>query len=239
MRSYSKSMRAVPDWRKEKAEVFHTTVSKGLFLSKRARPDIQIAIAFLCTRVKEPTVEDWSKLGRLMDYLKRTKDECLIIKMDDSNTIKWYIDVAYAVHPDMHSHTGAIMTMGKGSIISISSKQKVNARSSTEAELIGIDDIISNVLWAKLFMESQGMKVEHNIIYQDNKSTIQLAENGRHSAGKRSRHLNIKYFYITDKLEQKEMEIQYCPTDDMVADYNTKPLQGNKFRKFKRMIMND
>ena len=224
---------------KEKAEVFHTTVAKGLFLSKRARPDIQIAIAFLCTRVKEPTVEDWGKLGRLMDYLKRTKDECLIIKMDDSNTIKWYIDVAYAVHPDMRSHTGAIMTMGKGSIISISSKQKVNARSSTEAELIGIDDIISNVLWAKLFMESQGMKVEHNIIYQDNKSTIQLAENGCHSAGKRSRHLNIKYFYITDKLEQKEMEIQYCPTDDMVADYNTKPLQGNKFRKFKRMIMND
>ena len=224
---------------KEKAEVFHTTVAKGLFLSKRARPDIQIAIAFLCTRVKEPTVEDWGKLGRLMDYLKRTKDECLIIKMDDSNTIKWYIDVAYAVHPDMRSHTGAIMTMGKGSIISISSKQKVNARSSTEAELIGIDDIISNVLWAKLFMESQGMKVEHNIIYQDNKSTIQLAENGRHSAGKRSRHLNIKYFYITDKLEQKEMEIQYCPTDDMVADYNTKPLQGNKFRKFKRMIMNN
>ena len=105
--------------------------------------------------------------------------------------------------------------------------------------MIGIDDIISSVLWAKLFMESQGIKVEHFIIYQDNKSTIQLAENGHHSAGKHSRHLNIKYFYITDKLEQKEMEIQYCPTDDMVADYNTKPLQGNKFRKFKRMIMND
>ena len=81
--------------------------------------------------------------------------------------------------------------------------------------------------------------IKHNIIYQDNKSTILLAENGRHSAGKRSRHLNIKYFYVTDKLERKELTIRYCTTDDMIGDFNTKPLQGNKFVKFKPMIMND
>ena len=90
------------------------------------------------------------------------------------------------------------MTLGKRAVVSISSKQKVNARSSTEAELIGINDIISNVLWAKLFMQHQGIEIKHNIVYQDIKSTILLAENGRLSAGKRSRHLNIKYFYITD-----------------------------------------
>ena len=224
---------------KEKAEVFHTFVAKGLFVSKRARPDIQPVIAFLCTRVKEPTVEDWYKLQRLMDYLKRTKNDCLIMSMDNTNTIKWYIDVAYAVHPDMRSHTGAIMTLGKGAVCSISSKQKVNARSSTEAELIGVDDVISTVLWTKLFMECQGIEIKENIVYQDNKSTILLAKNGRHSTGKRSRHLNIKYFYITDQLERKELAIEYCPTDDMVADYNTKPLQGSKFMKFKRTIMNE
>ena len=220
---------------KEKAELFHTMVAKGLFLSKRSRPDIQMTIAFLCTRVREPTMEDWYKLHHLLDYLKRTKDECLILKMDNTGTIKWYIDVAYAVHPDMRSHTGAVMTLGKGAVVSISSKQKVNARSSTEAELIGIDDIISNVLWAKLFMQHQGIEIKHNIVYQDNKSTILLAENGQLSAGKRSRHLNIKYFYITDQLERKELEIEYCPTDDMIGDFNTKPLQGNKYVKFKNI----
>ena len=153
-------------------------VAKGLFLSKRSRPDIQMTIAFLCTRVRKPTMEDLDKLHHLLYYLKRTKDECLILKMDNTGTIKWYIDVAYAVHPDMRSHTGAVMTLGKGAVVSISSKQKVNARSSTEAELIGIDDIISNVLWAKLFMQHQGIEIKHNIVYQDNKSTILLAENG-------------------------------------------------------------
>ena len=224
---------------REKSELFHTFVAKGLFVSKRARPDIQPVIAFLCTRVKAPTVEDWYKLHRLMDYLQRTKNDNLVMKMDDTNSIKWYIDVAYAVHPDMRSHTGAVMTLGKGAVNSISSKQKVNARSSTEAELFGLDDIISSVLWTKLFMESQGITIKENIVYQDNKSTILLAENGRSSAGKRSRHLNIKYFYITDQLERKELVIKYCPTDDMVADYNTKPLQGSKFVKFKRIIMNE
>ena len=221
-----------------RAELFHTMVAKGLFLSKQSCPDIQIAIAFLCTRVKQPTLEDWNKLHHLMDYLKRTKNECLVIKMNDSKVIEWYIDVVYAVHPDMRSHTGAVMTLGKGAVVSISSKQKTNARSSTEAELIGVDDIISSVLWTKLFMEAQGLEIEHNIIYQDNKSTILLATNGRESAGKRLRHLNIKYFYVTDKIQNKEVEIKYCPTDDMIGDYNTKPLQGSKFVKFKKSIMN-
>ena len=224
---------------KEKSDTFHTMVAKALFLSKRARPDVLTTVAFLCTRVREPTVDDWYKLVRLVDYLKRTKEDCLLINMDNSGTIKWYVDVAYAVHPDMRSHTGAVMTLGKGAIASISSKQKTNARSSTEAELIGIDDVISQVLWTKLFMEHQGIEIKQNIIFQDNKSTILLAENGRHSTGKRSRHLNIKYFYITNQLEKKEMEIKYCPTDDMIGDYNTKPLQGGKFRKFKYIIMNN
>ena len=198
-----------------------------------------MTIAFLCTRVREPTMEDWGKLHRVIDYLERTKNECLVMKMDETGTIKSYIDVLYAVHPDMRSHTGAVMTLGKGAVVSISSKHKVNARSSTEEELIGIDDVLSHVLWAKLFMEHQGIEVKQNIIYQDNKSTILLAENGRHSAGKRSRHLNIKYFYITDQLERKEVEIEYCPTDEMIGDFNTKPLQGSKYMKFKRMILND
>ena len=70
-----------------------------------------------------------------MSFLKATRDEILILEADDSGTLSWYVDAAFAVHQDMKSHTGAIFTLGKGAISSDSTKQKVNARSSTEAEL--------------------------------------------------------------------------------------------------------
>ena len=86
-------------------------------------------------------------------------------------------------------------------------------------------------------MEAQGYTIEDNILHQDNKSTILLQENGRKSAGKRSRALNVRYFFLTDQVEKGNLRITYCPTDDMTADYMTKPLQGEKFRKFRAEIM--
>ena len=86
-------------------------------------------------------------------------------------------------------------------------------------------------------MEAQGYEIKHNILYQDNKSTILLHENGRRSAGKRSRALNVRYFFLSDQISKKNLMIEYMPTDDMVSDYMSKPLQGEKFRKFRRAIM--
>jgi hypothetical protein len=101
------------------------------------------------------------------------------------------------------------MTLGNGAVTTGSTKQKVNIRSSTEAELVGLDDYIAKVMWKRHFLDAQGYKVKDNIIYQDNKSTMQLAENGRPSIGKRSRHLNIKYFFVTDLINRKQVSIKY------------------------------
>ena len=84
--------------------------------------------------------------------------------------------------------------MGTGAIQSASMKQKLNTRSSTEAEIVGDDDFAPKTFWTKLFIEAQGYNVEKNILYQDNKSSILLETNGRKSAGKRSRAMNIRYF---------------------------------------------
>ena len=127
--------------------------------------------------------------------------------------------------------------MGKGAIVSESMKQKLNTRSSTEAEVVGVDDVITKVLWTLLFIEAQGYEVKKNIVYQDNKSSILLETNGRKSAGKRSRAMNIRYFFITDQVEKGNVEIEYCPTDKMIADYMTKPLQGAKFAEFRKAIL--
>ena len=113
------------------------------------------------------------------------------------------------------------MTMGSGAMQVISKKQKLNSRSSTEAELIGADDAATMILWTKLFMEEQGYPIEKNILYQDNKSAILLETNGRTIAGKGSRALNIRYFFLTDQVEKGNVEIQYCPTDEMLGDFMT------------------
>ena len=68
------------------------------------------------------------------------------------------------------------------------------------------------ILWTKLFLEEQGYGVEKNILYQDNKSAILLETNGRKSAGKRSRALNIRYFFLTDQQGKGNLQIEYCPT---------------------------
>ena len=220
--------------------MYHTMVAKALFRCKRARPDIQPTIAVLCTRVKDPNEADWAKLIRLMNYLNGTTRELrLTLSADNLHCIKWWVDASFAVHPDFKSHTGAVMKFGdgEGAVQSISRKEKLNTKSSTESELVGADDVSVMILWTKLFLEEQGYEIEKNILYQDNKSAILLETNDKKSSGKRTRALNIRYFFLTDQVEKGNITIEYCPTDGMVGDFHTKPLQGEKFRKFRNEIL--
>ena len=75
-------------------------------------------------------------------------------------------------------------------------------------------------------------------MYKDNQSAILLKNNGRASSSRRTKHLNIRSFFISDCIKKGELKIEYCPTDDMVADFFTKPLQGKKFLQFSEIIMN-
>jgi hypothetical protein len=121
---------------KEKEKSFHTFIAKALFISKRTRSDIQPAITYLTIRVKHPNEDDWNKFVRVMHYLKSTIDDLLTLQSDGTRIINWHVDSSFATHNDLRSHTGAIMTLGKGAIQTVSTKRKVNTRSSTEAELV-------------------------------------------------------------------------------------------------------
>jgi len=84
----------------------------------------------------------------------------------------------------------------------------------------------------------QGFDVSDNVIYQDNQSAILLARNGRSSSGKRTRHIDICYFFVSDRIKQGEVRVEYCPTEDMLGNFFTKPLQGAIFQKMRRMVLN-
>ena len=94
-----------------------------------------------------------------------------------TNTFLFYM--SYAVHPNFKSHTGWVMKMGQGAIQLGSNKQKLVTRSTCEAELVGADNASTKIFWTKLFLEAQGYEVRENILYQDNKSTILLWNNGK------------------------------------------------------------
>ncbi len=137
----------------------------------------------------------------------------------------------------MKSHTGAVLSLGRGFAISISTRQKLNTGSSTYAELVAVSDILPMAQWVRLFLLSQGVRIQRNIIYQDNKSAVLLEENGKKSSGKRTRHLNIRYFLVTDAIARKESEVVWIPREGMYADYMTKAQAGAEFRRMRDFIM--
>ena len=152
-------------------------------------------MAYLTMRVKSPDEDNWGKLKRVLRYLNGTIDLGLCLNMENMGLIQWYVDASYATHKDCKGHTGAMMTLGRGAVISMSRKQKTNARSSTEAELIGVYDALPSILHTRYFLEAMGYNIEHNVIYQDNKSSITLEKNGKTTGSKCTKHIKIRYFF--------------------------------------------
>ena len=204
-------------------------------MSKRVRPDILTAIAFLARRVQSPDVDDQKKLFRVVRYIRGSQELGLRLKAD-SISILAYVDASYGVHTDMRSHTGAVIGLGKGPIYCKSSVQKLNSTSSTEAELIALSDSTTQVLWTRNFLLEMGYDVGPATVYQDNKSTIKLVENGKSNSG-RTRHIAIRYFFVANRIQTGEIKVEYMCTGDMIADILTKPLQGSLFRRLRALLL--
>ena len=183
------------------------------------------------------TERDDIKLARTLKYLRATENLGLTLEVGDSISVFGYVDASYGVHSDFKSHTGTAITLGKGIVYAKSAKQKVVSKSSTEAELIGLSDSASQVIWTRDFLIGQGYSIEAATIYQDNQSTMALVKNGR-SNSERSRHINIRYFFVKDRVEQGDVKIECVPTGDMIADVLTKPLQGSLFVRLRDLLLN-
>jgi hypothetical protein len=146
--------------------------------------------------VKSPDTGDYKKLAHVTRYFLSTLNMPLTLEANDVvRVIKWHIDAAFAVHPDMKGHTRGNMTLGKGSVYGTSTQHKINTGSSTEAELVSVNNIMPQVLWTRYFLSAQGYDTTENIVYQDNQSAIFLKKNGKGSCSKRTRHINIPYFF--------------------------------------------
>ena len=173
----------------------------------------------------------------MLEYLYGTYDLPLILGADDIHTIYTFVDASYAVHEDMKSHTGGVITFGRGGIGCKSAKQKLVTKSSSEAELVGASEYLPSTIWVQYFLQAQGFPHHTSYFEQDNQSAIRLERNGHASASQQSCHINIRYFFITDRLNTDNITLRYCQIEDMLADFLSKPLQGSLFCKFRDVVL--
>lgn len=216
---------------------FHTLVAKLLYLAKRTRPDVLLPVSFLTTRVQKPDEDDLNKLNRVLKYLNGTKELGIVLTVQDPIRIQAFIDASYGVHEDGKSHSGLVVTLGGGPILTKSTKQRLVTKSSTEAELVAASDFASEALASREFLIAQGHAVDPAVVLQDNQSTIAMLDNGI-SKSDRTRHIAIRYFWTKERVDNGEMQVSYVGTDEMTADVLTKPLQGEKFLKLRAKLLN-
>ena len=222
----------------DSANRFHTLVAKLMYLAKRVRPDLLCSVMYLATKVKSPTVQELKKLSRVIKYLNYTRELGIVLIAGTGEIgVTAFIDASYGVHSDAKSHSGVYITLGSGPIFAKSSKQKIVSKSSHEAELVATSDGGSQVIWTRSFLISQGYDVGPATIMQDNMATISSLTKGS-TGSEKSRHINIRYYWIQDRISSGELDISYVSTNSMVADILTKPLQGDKFEEMRNLLLN-
>ena len=180
------------------------------YLAKRVRPDILAAVSFCATRVLAPSEQDLIKRKRILGYLSNTLDQKLLLKIGARMQVRAYVDSSFGTYQDGKSVTGTIIFLGEAPVYFKSSKQKIVTRSSTEAELIGISDALSQILWMREYVLHQNIVVGPVILFQDNKSTIFLASKGDQPV---NAHITLRLDIFSSHTTFKQMKLllSTCP----------------------------
>ena len=206
------------------AKVFAGAVMSLYYLASRIRRDLLFAVTVMSTRIHCCNKSDEKKLTKIFRYLFETRDREIMFKLDGTD-LKFYIDASYAIHPNARSHTGLVVSLGKkygGPFFARSTVQKLVTLSSYEAELNGVHQ---NVYWFHLYrnvMSELGYpQTEPSVLYQDNQATILTLNRGNSFKG-RSKHIDVRFYYLTDLIREKVIRVEYLPTEEMIADPLTK-----------------
>jgi hypothetical protein len=157
---------------------------------------------------------------------------------DGSIGVQIYADAAFNKHHDAKSHSGIYVTLGRGPVLAKSSKIKSVAKSSAEAELMSASDGVSLGEWVHEFVFHQpgGDEVKTKILHEDNTAAIQLMRNGR-SGCSRTGHIKMRYFFVKQYIDEGSISVEHCPTEQMIADILTKPLQGAHFERLRAYLL--
>ena len=203
------------------------------------RPDISYAVSVLSKHLKNPTLNHWQAAKRVLRYLKGTKDYGLTYDAppSDINVLTGYCDASYASTSDARSVSGSCFLFNMAAILWSASTQKAVATSTAESEYYSLGTACQDAVFLRELLATIDLQQEHaTVIYEDNTACLAIANNPLTS--KKARHIKVKYHFVRQLIGDKEIELKYKPTDDMLADIFTKPLDSEKHSKFTCLIMN-
>jgi hypothetical protein len=216
--------------------IYHTDVATLLFIACRTRVDLVLGVSELCRHTRAPTQQDDAKLDRVIAFMRQTAGMPLRLKARAPLQVVTSIDAAFANRSEMKSTSGACTTLGEGMFVAFSRMQKLNSKSSTEAEIIALSDGGNTPLWLADWLEYQGYERLPILIEQDNISCMTLMEKG-HAKAENTRFIEVRYFWIYDYIKRGKIKLVKVPTEEMASDYFTKPVQGAIFQRLHKKIM--
>lgn len=231
----SKLVKMSEDSESANQEQFQSAVGSLLYLSTMTRPDITYAVSNVAKFCANPAKEHWIAVKRIMRYLIGTMHLGLLYRKNELNSCVGFSDADWGGDPDDRKSTsGYIFQMSGGAISWRSKKQACVALSTAEAEYIALASAAQEAVWLRqLLTDLRSKPEEATKIYEDNQSAIYLAKNPQFHG--RAKHIGIKYHYIREQVENGNVKLSYCRTEEMVADALTKGLSREQFRKLRKM----
>ncbi|KAJ2911393.1 hypothetical protein MD484_g9022, partial [Candolleomyces efflorescens] len=219
---------------------YMSAVGALMYLAIGTRPNIMNTVAKLAQFNSNPGPEHWKAVKHLFRNLKGTLDLRLTYhgdKMDDLDTqFTGYSDADHAGCLDTcRSTSGFLIKMGSGAVSWSAKKQSTVADSSTEAEYVAALPAGREILWMQTLLSEIGSPVNGpSPMMVDNQSTLRVLHNPEHHG--RMKHIDIKYHWICDTIKKGEIEVHFCPTQEMVADILTKPLPHSAVEKHRTAL---
>jgi histone deacetylase 1/2 len=210
-------------------------VGSLIYLSTSTRPDIAYAVSKAAEKSQTPTQQDWKSVKRIFRYLKGTKTHGLVFDGNKELKLMGYADADWAGDVETRkSRSGFLFTLCGTPISWNSKKQPTVALSTAEAEYISGSIATQEAIWlSRLISEILNEDIKP-VLNLDNQSAILISNNPIIKS--RSKHIDIKKYFMREKVESQEISLTYCSTQDMIADIFTKPLQRILFKKFKTMM---
>ncbi|POM68330.1 Integrase catalytic core protein [Phytophthora palmivora] len=204
---------------------YRELVGALMYLATSTRPDIAYAVGEVAKFCERYNKSHWVAAKRILKYLKTTQDVGLVFNGGIKGELVGYADANWAGDLDTRRSTTGYVFFFNGSAISWKSKrQPTVATSSTEAEYMALYNAIQEAVWLRQLLKDLGYENKGTTtIYQENQGCIALAKNPAYHT--RTKHIDIKFHFLHEKVESKTVELEYKPTDEMmIADGFTKAL---------------